>query len=184
MICKTCWHFSICRSSSLTWSHFFYYEYQLTPHSSPSLDFGGRGCAPPSGLPSSMTMSLPPSLLLPVPPSSSRSCDSLAQVVDRITLTLNRGWSTDLQGFSHITPLFYIFCNLCPHCGLHDYLLEATFQKGIAVKTKEMIVMMMKKMIMLVKGKHLPLKALRLNPSTSFQQVGCFSIKSINVHCC
>ena len=126
----------IFRISSLTWSHFFYYEYQLTPHSSPSLDFGGRGCAPPSGLPSSMTMSLPPSLLLPVPPSSSRSCDSLAQVVDRITLTLNRGWSTDLQGFSHITPLFYIFCNLCPHCGLHDYLLEATFQKGILSKPK------------------------------------------------
>ena len=43
-----------------------------------SLDYG-RGCPPP-GLPNSMTMSLPPSLLLPVPPSSSRSCDSLAQV--------------------------------------------------------------------------------------------------------
>ena len=39
-----------------------------------SLDLG-----PPPCLPSSMTMSLPPSLLLPAPPLS-KSCDSLAQV--------------------------------------------------------------------------------------------------------
>merc|ERR1719270_1642593 len=34
---------------------------------------------PPSTLPSSMTMSLPPSLLLPAPVTLSKSCDSLAQ---------------------------------------------------------------------------------------------------------
>ena len=39
-----------------------------------SLDLG-----PPPALPSSMTMSLPPSLILPTPPLS-KSCDSLAQV--------------------------------------------------------------------------------------------------------
>ena len=43
-----------------------------------SLDFGGPA-APPS-LPSSMTMSLPPSLLQPAPVTISRSCDSLSQV--------------------------------------------------------------------------------------------------------
>ena len=50
------------------------------PMMTASLELGG---APAPCLPSSMTMSLPPSLLLPVPPSSSRSCDSLAQVVAR-----------------------------------------------------------------------------------------------------
>ena len=44
------------------------------PMMTASLDLG-----PPPALPSSMTMSLPPSLLLPAPPLS-KSCDSLAQV--------------------------------------------------------------------------------------------------------
>ena len=43
-----------------------------------SLDLG-----PPPALPSSMTMSLPPSLLLPAPPLS-KSCDSLAQVMSSV----------------------------------------------------------------------------------------------------
>lgn len=42
-----------------------------------SLDFGGPPTQP--NLPNSMTMSLPPSLLLPAPVTISRSCDSLAQ---------------------------------------------------------------------------------------------------------
>jgi len=41
----------------------------------------GQAAAPPTTtLPSSMTMSLPPSLLLPAPVTLSKSCDSLAQV--------------------------------------------------------------------------------------------------------
>lgn len=36
-----------------------------------------------SALPSSMTMSLPPSLLLPAPVCLSKSCDSLAQVINK-----------------------------------------------------------------------------------------------------
>ena len=39
------------------------------------------------GLPNSMTMSMPPSLLLPNPVTISRSCDSLAQV-DIISVSL------------------------------------------------------------------------------------------------
>ena len=46
----------------------------VRPMMTASLDLG-----PPPTLPSSMTMSLPPSLLLPAPPLS-KSCDSLAQV--------------------------------------------------------------------------------------------------------
>ena len=45
-----------------------------------SLDLRPDPAAPGPGLPSSMTMSLPPSLLLPAPVSLSKSCDSLAQV--------------------------------------------------------------------------------------------------------
>ena len=44
-----------------------------------SLDLG-----PPPALPSSMTMSLPPSLLLPAPVTLSKSCDSLAQVIQSL----------------------------------------------------------------------------------------------------
>ena len=44
-----------------------------------SLDFGGPPTQP--SLPNSMTMSLPPSLLLPAPVTISRSCDSLSQVI-------------------------------------------------------------------------------------------------------
>lgn len=48
-----------------------------------SLDLGGPPvppASPPAIFPSSMTMSLPPSLLLPAPVTLSKSCDSLAQV--------------------------------------------------------------------------------------------------------
>ncbi len=51
------------------------YVSERSRHSSSS-----QGATPPPPLPSSMTMSLPPSLALPPPVTASRSCDSLAQV--------------------------------------------------------------------------------------------------------
>ena len=50
----------------------------------------GPGPAPAPAaaqLPSSMTMSLPPSLLLPAPVTLSKSCDSLAQVAKIFKIT-------------------------------------------------------------------------------------------------
>ena len=55
------------------------------PMMTASLELGG---APAPCLPSSMTMSLPPSLLLPAPVTLSKSCDSLAQVCHSSTFHL------------------------------------------------------------------------------------------------
>ena len=74
----------------------------------------GGGCPGPAPapapaaaqLPSSMTMSLPPSLLLPAPVTLSKSCDSLAQVakIFKITcsLKINSGCRYCVQ--MHVSP--------------------------------------------------------------------------------